>query len=63
MWRRLRSVRWEGQARCGSDEHAFTYVSRICAWADSGSVAVLSIMSLDKQDCRDEFVTLRAQVQ
>nr|MDT0661126.1 hypothetical protein [Micromonospora sp. DSM 115978] len=51
-----------GVARC-STIVAFISLT-LCAWADSGGVASLSITSIgDPRDRRDEFLTLRAQVQ
>ena len=52
-----------GTARCGTDDEAMTWTSTICAWADTGSIGVLSIQSLDHEDRRDEFAILRGQVQ
>jgi len=52
-----------GEARCGRSDEAMTYTATICGWADSGSIGMLTILSLEKRDRRDEFGMLRAQVQ
>ncbi|MEV4490164.1 hypothetical protein AB0K04_08615 [Micromonospora coxensis] len=52
-----------GEARCGRSDEAMVYTATICGWADSGSIGMLTIKSLEKRDRRDEFGMLRAQVQ
>lgn len=53
-----------GEARCGrSDDEAMVGVYTVCAWADIDKIGALSILSVEKRDRREEFATLRAQVE